>query len=151
MQVFPHLLVRNFAGVDVFERVLLMSCLKKRRPRVENLFQGKNVKTWRASKCFESLICSHGPTQEVCKVILMPRSLLVFSNEAYTEMSHSIEPEEFDRIQGAANEAYLSCEGGRKVLPRGERSSLTVCKPSLISVFTRRPLRGVLDLSCLDH
>ena len=123
----------------------------KSKASVENLFQGKNVKTWRASKCLESLICSHDPTQEVCKVILMPRSLLVFSNEAYTEMSHSIEPEEFDQIQGAANEAYLSCEGGRKVLPRGERSSLTVCNPSLISVFTRRPLRGVLDLSCLDH
>jgi hypothetical protein len=60
-------------------------------------------------------------------VILMPRSLLVFSNEAYTEMSHSIEPEEFDEIQGAANSAYLSCEGGRMVLPRGERCSLTVC------------------------
>lgn len=63
-------------------------------------------------------------------MVLMPRSLLVFSGKAYTTYAHSIEPDDRDEMEGAANSALFP-EGGH--LRRGGRSSLTVCLSAVLT------------------
>ena len=60
----------------------------------------------------------------------MPRSLLVFQGEAYTDFLHGIHPVEEEAVGGHAavvNREAAGLEVGAVILPRGgERISLTV-------------------------
>jgi hypothetical protein len=62
-----------------------------------------------------------------CSVLLMPRSLLIFSRDAYTSYTHSVEPDSFDSfLPSLANYHFLPPELAGKDLPRSLRVSLTV-------------------------
>ncbi|CAL5225806.1 g8583 [Coccomyxa viridis] len=59
-------------------------------------------------------------------VALMPRSLLIFSGEAYEQCLHGIDAAPVHPLHGVCNRAFLDRDAGQELMPEGERFSLTV-------------------------
>jgi hypothetical protein len=80
---------------------------------------------WRDQNTMDTDCLGDAPTS--CSVLVMPRSLLVFSRDAYTCYTHSVEPDLHDSLTPSlANYRLLPPELAGKQLPRRLRVSLTV-------------------------